>query len=218
MPLYSRWLPCCWSFTPLRPHSPAHPGSTRDHPLCFLDGSADYQPLADAFHHEHPHITVELVAVAKTEDYVTRFNSEITKADAFRAPAGLLSGRFGAKAVPLDSILDTDRSFPRADLFPGSLDVLRANGKQMGFPAGLETMAVFYNPQKFKDAGIQPPGPDWTLDDFLQAAASINNQKDLARFTYGFCSSANASADAQFFTYLFGGDLFDSSAHPTRPG
>lgn len=183
----------------------------------YLAGSADYQSLASAFHQQHPNITIDLVAIPQLEDMYTRFQTEIANADVFRAPVRWLGDDQVQHLLPLDHLLAIDKQFPHSDLFPGSLKPLQANGKQMGIPAGLETAAIFYNPKKFEDAGIQPPGPDWTLDEFLQAAVSINNQKDARRFTYGFCSNPNAGDDFAFFSYLFDGGMFYSNARPTRP-
>ncbi len=178
----------------------------------YFEGTANYQPLADEFHRLNPGITVQLIPV--TYD---NFQSLAADADVIRLPNSVLTDDLVKNLLTLDSQISTDPNFPKSDLFPGSLEALQLGGKQIAIPAGLEPMVVYYSPQKFTAAGIKPPSPDWTLKEFVQAAVAVNNQNEVDRFTYGFCSNAVNGLDALVFTYLFGGGIFDDDLQPARP-
>jgi ABC-type glycerol-3-phosphate transport system substrate-binding protein len=171
--------------------------------------SGNYTQLAETFHNQNPNITVTLVSIpAFAGDPSSTFAVQIRNADAFRAPTNLMDKSITDQLLPLDALLSTDKNFPKSDQFPGALLALRLNGKQLGIPAGIEPYAVYYVPQEFKDAKVDVPGPDWTIDQFTQAAWSIQNQTDPSKLIYGFCSHPAAGADDLIlFTHLFGGGL-----------
>jgi ABC-type glycerol-3-phosphate transport system substrate-binding protein len=121
----------------------------------YLEGAANYQPLADEFHRLHPGITVKLIPV--TYD---NFQSQAAVADMIRLPNSLLTDDLVKNLLKLDNQISIDPNFPKSDLFPGSLEALQLGGKQIGIPAGLEPMVVYYSPRKFAAAGVKPPGPD----------------------------------------------------------
>ncbi len=186
----------------------------------FIEGAADYQSLADDFHQKHPNITVELDPVSRSGNMQNDFASKLTQADAIRIPLFSISSDLANALLPLDSYLTTDRSFPISDLYPGSLDALKQDGRQVGIPAGLDPFVMYYYPTKFESAGVQIPNPDWTLDDFVQTAAAVNrtDPADLntEQFAYGFCSIPE-STDPAVVSYLFGGGLFDSLTQISQP-
>ncbi len=183
----------------------------------YIDGPVDYQSLATQFQRQHKNVILQLDALAYDENIYANFQTRLPTADVIRVPSGWLQADVIQQLMPLDPLLFSDSQFPTAGLFPGSLEALQLDGKQVAIPAGLEPVIVFYIPQKFADAGIQPPGPDWTLDEFVRAAQAINNRDSYEHFTYGFCSGAVSGTDALVISYLFGGGLFDSNTRPTRP-
>jgi ABC-type glycerol-3-phosphate transport system substrate-binding protein len=185
----------------------------------YIDRGADYAALAEAFHREHPNITVTLDAVSPQGNLSSAMVQRIANADALRIPMEAISADLARAFLPLDGMTGTVSSLPREDLFAGSLEGLVVNGKQMGLPAGLNPFVVYYTPQKLAAAGVSAPPPDWTLEAFVGAAAAVNNPEEdpgSERFAYGFCSSP-AFPDIALITYLFGGGLFDSLVQISNP-
>jgi multiple sugar transport system substrate-binding protein len=68
------------------------------------------------------------------------------------------------------------------DFWVGERDVAIVKGKVVGIPALVDNLAVVYNKSLFASAGLKPPGPDWTWQDFQADAAKLTNP---ARKQYG---------------------------------
>ncbi len=187
----------------------------------YIENAADYEPLAQEFHRQHPNITVTLDPVSHGRDMESNLAAKADGADAIRIPMTMLQDQMAANFLPLDMQISTAKNFPQSDLIPGALEGLQVSGKQLGLPAGIDPFVVFYSPQKFASAGVQPPPPNWTMDEFVKTAMAINNTNEALvgspQYTYGFCSHPSFT-DLAIFTYLFGGGLFDSLttiSHPT---
>jgi multiple sugar transport system substrate-binding protein len=61
------------------------------------------------------------------------------------------------------------------DFWVGERDVATVNGKVVGIPALVDNLAVVYNKTLFAQAGLQPPGPDWTWSQFTADAKKLTN-------------------------------------------
>ena len=59
-------------------------------------------------------------------------------------------------------------------------------------PALVDNLAIVYNKKLFADAGIAPPSPTWTWDDFRAAAAKLT---DPSKGQYGWLIPADGSED-----------------------
>jgi multiple sugar transport system substrate-binding protein len=59
------------------------------------------------------------------------------------------------------------------DFWVGERDVATVNGKVIGIPALVDNLAVVYNKTLFAAAGLQPPTPDWTWDQFTADAQKL---------------------------------------------
>lgn len=186
----------------------------------YRDQAADYAPLAQAFHDQYPNITIKLDPVTPSRDMERVFEQKMAEADAVRFPVFAVNDELLSTFLPLDMQITTSTDFPRDDLFPGSLEGLQLNGKQLGLPAALIPYVVWYSQAKFNAAGVQPPSPDWTLEDFVTSAMEIHNADDSALsspdYAYGICSHA-VLPDGAIFTYLFGGGLFDNLYQISAP-
>jgi len=67
-------------------------------------------------------------------------------------------------------------------LLVGERDVATVNGKVIGIPALVDNLAVVYNKTLFQQAGLAPPGPGWTWDQFTADAKRLT---DVAKKQYG---------------------------------
>ena len=61
------------------------------------------------------------------------------------------------------------------DFWTGERAVATVNGKVIGIPAVVDNLAVVYNKTLFAKAGLQPPGPDWTWQEFQADAQKLTN-------------------------------------------
>jgi multiple sugar transport system substrate-binding protein len=59
------------------------------------------------------------------------------------------------------------------DFWVGERDVATVNGKVIGIPALVDNLAVVYNKTLFAQAGLAPPGPGWTWQQFVADAAKL---------------------------------------------
>jgi multiple sugar transport system substrate-binding protein len=59
------------------------------------------------------------------------------------------------------------------DFYVGERDVATVNGKVIGIPALVDNLAVVYNKKLFAAAGLQPPSPNWTWNDFVSDAQKL---------------------------------------------
>jgi multiple sugar transport system substrate-binding protein len=62
-----------------------------------------------------------------------------------------------------------------SDFWVGERDVASVNGKVIGIPALVDNLAVVYNKTLFAQAGLAPPGPGWTWQQFVADAAKLTN-------------------------------------------
>ena len=68
------------------------------------------------------------------------------------------------------------------DFWIGERAVATVNGRVIGIPALVDNLAVVYNKTLFAQAGLQPPGPGWTWQQFQADARKLT---DPARKQYG---------------------------------
>jgi multiple sugar transport system substrate-binding protein len=186
----------------------------------FFKNVADYETLAAEFQKQHPNITIELHPAEYSYNGGQLLAVEAGSMDAIRIPSSMIPAELSSAFLPLDSQISSAKNFPQDDLFPGSLEGLKLNGKQVGLPAGIDPFVVFYSPQKFSAMNIPTPPPNWTLEEFVNTAEAANHPDDAQigseKFGYGFCSHPTFT-DGAIFTYLFGGGLFDSLTVISRP-
>ncbi len=62
-----------------------------------------------------------------------------------------------------------------SDFWVGERDVATVKGEVVGIPALVDNLAVVYNKTLFAQAGLQPPGPDWTWSQFTADAKALTN-------------------------------------------
>ena len=186
----------------------------------YIKDVANVEPLAKEFQRQHPNITIQLEPLEREFDGIRNLESRIAGADAIRLSVTMIPEAVASGFLPIDLQVSTAKDFPQSDIYPGALEGLKMNGKLVGLPAGINPFVVYYSPRKFAAAGVQPPPPNWTLDEFVTTAMAINNTGEALigtdRYIYGFCSHPMFT-DGAIFTYLFGGGLFDSLTLVSRP-
>ena len=91
-----------------------------------------------------------------------------------------LYGSWAPNVAEIPQVADLTQVVKRAgvnwdDFWTGERAVATVNGKVIGIPALVDNLAVVYNKELFAKAGLQPPGPDWTWQEFVADAKKLTN-------------------------------------------
>ena len=91
-----------------------------------------------------------------------------------------LYGSWAPNVAQIPQVVDLTKVVQRPgvnwnDFWVGERAVATVNGKVIGVPALVDNLAVVYNKKLFAQAGLTPPGPDWTWDEFSADAKKLTN-------------------------------------------
>jgi ABC-type glycerol-3-phosphate transport system substrate-binding protein len=79
-------------------------------------------------------------------------------------------------AQPIEDYMGAGAGEFFGDIYPTLLDVTTHDGKVYGVPLALSVAEVFYHPDLFEQAGLDPDNPPQTWDEFVQAAQTIHDE------------------------------------------
>jgi multiple sugar transport system substrate-binding protein len=135
-----------------------------------------YQDFIAQFQEANPNITVE--ALETPPDFDTQVLVDLTAGtapDLWNADQSSL-----ARLIETGHLLDMRQCFEVVpDLtaerfFPSVLGIHeREGGAIYGVPNGFTPMVIYYNPEAFERAGVEPPTSDWTWEEFLDVAQRL---------------------------------------------
>jgi multiple sugar transport system substrate-binding protein len=155
----------------------------------------------------------EIVHQAIPSDYYTKVQTMI----AGNTPPDLmwLSQEFVANYADNGAILDiTDQvgklgDMPAAkldDYYPGALAVAKYQDRLYGLPWIAQPVVLYYNPDLFQKAGINPPDESWTWDTFKDAAKKLTVKDSSGNVTqYG--TTFSGWPPIQMFIWQAGGEV-----------
>jgi multiple sugar transport system substrate-binding protein len=177
-----------------------------------VEGRA-FQGLVDDFEASHPDISVKMLYV--NQDYALQ---KVSTAVRGGSPPDIsyLYGSWAPNIATVPKIVDLtstvkQKSVDWNDFFPGEQKVATVDGKVIGMPALVDNLAIVYNKKLFADAGVSPPTPDWTWDDFRAAAKALT---DPGTKQYGWTMPANDSEDTvwhwEAMLWEAGGDILNA--------
>lgn len=110
-----------------------------------------------------------------------------------------------------------DVGYPTADFWPGAMKSVTWDGVSYGIPTNNETMALIWNADIFKRAGLDPENPPATWDDVVAYSKQIKEKAGVAG--YGLVARQNAgNTPFRFMPQLWaygGGALDEAEANPT---
>ena len=91
-----------------------------------------------------------------------------------------LYGSWAPNVAQIPQVVDLTKVVQRPgvnwnDFWVGERAVATVNGKVIGVPALVDNLAVVYNKKLFAQAGLTPPGPDWTWSEFTADAKKLTN-------------------------------------------
>ena len=176
------------------------------------DAETLLESLAKEFSGLHPNVTLEVSSGAPTtDDLLTKLTAAFasdTYPDVSYA-FGSWATQLGQSGKTLDLTEKVKDPSVGWDQFPEAARLTASpGGKVLGVPAIVDNLAVLYNTELFKAAGVTEPTPDWTWDDFRAAAKAIS---DPAKNVYGTAYSVSGSEDTtwHFWPLLWqrGGDV-----------
>jgi len=153
-----------------------------------------YGEALERFRKIYPNVTVQdnIAPISSWSDYADKLVTQIAGGnppDIINiAVEGLRLAVEKQLLMPLDELIAAD---PEAkvlvDKIPAKLkDALTVDGKLYEIPNGGQTMVIHYNTRIFKEAGVEPPKPDWTWDDFVAIAKKLTTgEGDKKIYGYG---------------------------------
>lgn len=122
---------------------------------------------------------------------------------------------------PLGPHLAASAVLDPADFYPATLDAFRSpdipDDGLGALPLNASSLAVYYNPDHFADAGVRAPADDWSWGDFADAASALTRGRDRTgrADVYGLAIEPRLTRSAAF-VWGAGGNLVDDDERPTR--
>lgn len=112
--------------------------------------------------------------------------------------------------LDLSPYIEKSEVIRTADIFPGPLSSVSYEGGIYGIPRGANTIALYYNADMFKAAGLDPDSPPKTWEELYTAAKTLT---DPSKNVYGLAFSAVGTEEGTFqflpWVQMTGGDYND---------
>jgi multiple sugar transport system substrate-binding protein len=159
-----------------------------------VEGKA-FQQLVDDFQASHQDIDVKVLET--NNDYALQ--KVLTAVRGGTPPdVAYLYGSWAPNVAKIPSVVDLtstveSQSVNWDDFYAGERAVTTVDDKVIGMPALVDNLAIVYNTKLFQNAGVAPPTPEWTWDDFRAAAQKLT---DPDTKQYGTSYPADASEDS----------------------
>lgn len=159
------------------------------------------EKACNEFHAENPGIVVEPIYTGSYDDTVTKIQTAIqgrTPPDVF---VSLATQRFTmadtGMAMPLDDVIAADEDGEEyiADFLPGFMEDSYVEGKIYSIPFQRSTEIMYYNKDKFIEAGLDPESPPETWAEMLEYAKKLTTDD-----CYGVGIALNSGSAQWTFT------------------
>lgn len=159
------------------------------------------EKACNEFNAENPEIVVEPIYTGNYDDTVTKIQTAIqggTPPDVF---VSLATQRYTmadtGMAMPLDDIIAADEDGKEyiADFLPGFMEDSYVDGKIYSIPFQRSTEIMYYNKDKFVEAGLDPESPPENWDELLEYAKKLTTDD-----CYGVGIALNSGSAQWTFT------------------
>ncbi|MEN4476048.1 extracellular solute-binding protein [Mycolicibacterium cosmeticum] len=153
-----------------------------------------FKSLIDRYNKEHPEVKVS--ELYSSNDLVLQ--KVLTAVRGGSAPdVAYMFGSWSPNIAKIPQVVDMSSVVSQPewnwqDFYPAEREAATVGDKIVGVPALVDNLAIVYNKKLFADAGVAPPSPTWTWDDFRSAAAKLT---DPAKGQYGWLIPADGSED-----------------------
>ena len=196
---------------------PAGGGPTTIQLMLFGDAveTAGYQDMITAFEATDPGFSVTLTPVADQDELLAKLSTAFAGGN---PPDTFLInyrkyGQYAARGAlaPVQPYLDGSEAISEADFAQTSMEAFRFDGEALTcMPQNVSSLAVYYNADLFKAAGLDAPDAGWTWDDFLAAAKALTKEGQ-----YGVGVEPSLIRVAPF-VWSAGGQVVDDPQQPTK--
>ncbi len=162
-----------------------------------------YKDFFVAFREAYPNIELEEQALTYN-DLLDKFRTALLgNAAPMAVRLQILGGtEFAAKGY-LEPLGPADVGYAPEDFWPGAMKAVTWDGVTYGIPTNNETMALIWNADIFKRAGLDPDQPPATWDDVVKYSKQINEKLGIAG--YGLVARKNAgNTPYRFMPQLWG--------------
>ncbi len=195
-----------FTVAPAAPRSSEEATEVRFHVLS--SGDLDlYRSLAGQFGETHPEIDVLVEPSANWA-----IAEQAAEADCFLGhAAGVRESRDSLLA--LDPLIAEDE-YDTSVFYPDHLAPLTVDGTLWGLPLETDARLLYYNRDRFDQAGAPYPAMDGTPRDLVTWALDLTDL-DGPQPQYGFYPILGAYVDAATYVVWLGGQLFDAQGQPT---
>ncbi|GAB2539738.1 ABC transporter substrate-binding protein [Brachybacterium huguangmaarense] len=171
------------------------------------DAEALMQELVNEFCREHPQVSIDLSPGAtSTDELLQKLAASFAGHDspdvsyAFGSWASQLE-RSGRTLDLRERIADPEvrwEEFSEA----ARQTAQPTGGRVIGVPAVVDNISLFYNITVFDRAGVDHPTPDWTWDDFRDAARRLTDPSSQT-YGYGYSVSGSEETTWQLWPHLW---------------
>ncbi|CDO09955.1 ABC transporter substrate-binding protein [Mycolicibacterium cosmeticum] len=172
-----------------------------------------FKSLIDRYNKEHPEVKVS--ELYSSNDLVLQ--KVLTAVRGGSAPdVAYMFGSWSPNIAKIPQVVDMSSVVSQPewnwqDFYPAEREAATVGDKIVGVPALVDNLAIVYNKKLFADAGVAPPSPTWTWDDFRSAAAKLT---DPAKGQYGWLIPADGSEDTVWhyvpMLWEAGGDILSA--------
>ena len=171
-----------------------------------------YKDFFETFRKTYPNIQLEEQALTYN-DLLDKFRTALLgNAAPMAVRLQILGGtEFAAKGY-LEPLKPEDVGYSAEDFWPGAMKAVTWDGVTYGIPTNNETMALIWNADIFKRAGLDPDKPPATWDDVVTYSKQIHDKLGIAG--YGLVARKNAgNTPYRFMPQLwgYGGGVFDEA-------
>ena len=174
---------------------------------------AIYRELAAAYQRKTGS-RVELIEVADRGAHLQKLATSFAAGappDSFLVNYRNYGGYASRKVLdPVGPRLDASATLKRGDFYEQALEAFTFAGELQCMPQNVSSLVVYYNRDRFREAGLDNPAPDWSYEDFRIAAVKLTGDK-----RYGLGVEPGVVRVAPF-VWAAGGELVDDPSAPTR--
>jgi multiple sugar transport system substrate-binding protein len=172
-----------------------------------------YRELAELYERETGR-AVEVVEVPERDVHLAKLATSFSAGrppDVFLINYRHMGGLASRGAIdPAGPKLDGSDAFAREDFYPLPLQAFEFGGELQCVPQNASSLAVYYNVDAFREAGVQRPGKSWSYEQFAAAAKELTGD---GRHGVGIDVSLIRTAP---WIWGAGGELVDDEDRPTR--
>lgn len=134
----------------------------------------NWKHIADMVTAKYPDIKIEF-QTSSFNDYWTKLVAQASGGDSacILGVQSLRAPSIAQLLVPLDKAKLDAAGINLADFDESIIKGLQVDGEQLGVPYDFGPIVLYYNVDRFAEAGVPAPKPGWTTADFLSAAKAL---------------------------------------------